>query len=65
MYVCLCKGIRESEFCQIVAQHGASPEAVRCALGLDDSCCGRCDARVEELICAVPVSLTGTLSRSA
>lgn len=50
MYVCLCKGIRETEFQDIVLQHSGSLEAVKQAMGLDDSCCGMCEAQIDDLI---------------
>ncbi|MCS6286514.1 MAG: hypothetical protein H8K08_13895 [Nitrospira sp.] len=50
MYVCLCKGLREAEFSALAACHGSCPEAMKQAMELDDSCCGRCEERLEELI---------------
>jgi len=45
MYVCLCKSVREAEFQDIVTRHSGSSEAIRPALGLDRSCCGKCEAQ--------------------
>ncbi len=50
MYICLCKGIREAEFSALAACHGACPEIMKQAMGLDDSCCGRCEANLEILL---------------
>lgn len=50
MYVCLCKGLREAEFSDLAFCHGSCPEAMTRAMGLDDSCCGRCEERLEEMI---------------
>jgi bacterioferritin-associated ferredoxin len=59
MYICLCKGIGETEFCNILARHRACPQAVKCAMGLDESCCGRCAATVEDLIRHASSCLSG------
>ncbi len=50
MFICLCKGITESEFSALASRHGACPEAMQQALGLDDACCGRCEANLETMI---------------
>ncbi|MEK6804593.1 MAG: (2Fe-2S)-binding protein [Nitrospirota bacterium] len=50
MYVCLCKGIREAEFQNIAIRHAGAPEAIRYAMGLDESCCGKCEAQIDDLI---------------
>lgn len=50
MYVCLCKGITETELWDMVARHAGSWEGVKRDLGLDESCCGRCEAQMEDLI---------------
>jgi bacterioferritin-associated ferredoxin len=50
MYICLCKGIKEGEFCEIVARHQRCPKAVKSAMGLDESCCGRCEGKLEAMI---------------
>ena len=50
MYVCLCKGLTESDV-RDAARHGpANPEALITVLGLEDEdCCGRCLDRADEL----------------
>lgn len=50
MYVCLCKGLREAEFSTLASCHGSCPQAMKRAMGLDDSCCGRCEEQLEEMI---------------
>lgn len=50
MYICLCKGIRESEFEEIVSRHEGDAQCVQRSMGLDESCCGRCEANLEDLI---------------
>jgi len=50
MYICLCKGITETELWEMVARHSGSWEGVKGELGLDESCCGRCEAQMEKLI---------------
>jgi len=50
MYVCLCKGLTESDI-QRVGQAGiVEAEKLVEALGLtDDECCGRCARNIQEL----------------
>lgn len=50
MYICLCKGLREAEFSALASCHGSCSEAMKRAMGLDESCCGRCEERLEEMI---------------
>lgn len=51
MYVCLCKGITESDLCRAVPCGSADPNALIKVLGLDDeACCGRCVENVDELV---------------
>lgn len=50
MFICSCKGIKESEFSALASRHGTCPEAMKQAMGLDDSCCGRCEADLETMI---------------
>ena len=50
MFICLCKGIKESEFSTLASRHGTCPEAMKQAMGLDDSCCGRCEADLETML---------------
>lgn len=55
MYVCLCKGITESEFQRIVERHRGSFEGIKQEMGLEDSCCGRCEDHMRELIQDCPL----------
>ena len=52
MYVCLCKGLTESDIRR--ASGGSSspdPQALLESLGLnDEQCCGRCPDRIDELL---------------
>ena len=51
MYVCLCKGLTETDV-QNLAQEGTlGPEGLITALRLDDEdCCGRCARNIHELV---------------
>jgi bacterioferritin-associated ferredoxin len=51
MYVCLCKGLAESDIHRAAQCAGAHPEGLIEALGLeDDDCCGRCVENIRELV---------------
>lgn len=50
MYICLCKGIRGAEFEDIVVRNDGHAEWVKRAMGLDESCCGRCEGSLEDMI---------------
>ncbi len=50
MYICLCKGITVDEFSEIVARHRGCPQGVKSAMGLDESCCGRCERKLGSMI---------------
>jgi bacterioferritin-associated ferredoxin len=50
MYICLCKGITESNVRALGRAGLVTPEAVAAALGLDrEGCCGRCLQNIGEL----------------
>ena len=50
MYLCLCKGLTESDV-QRVCQSQANPDSLVSTLGLDDEdCCGRCVRNIEEFL---------------
>lgn len=54
MYVCLCKGITESDLRAATPAGEAHPQAVIKLLGLDDDdCCGRCVENIDELTALV------------
>jgi bacterioferritin-associated ferredoxin len=57
MYLCLCKGITMNDFSEIVARHQNCPQAAKSAMGLDESCCGRCERKLESMIRQVSASL--------
>lgn len=50
MYLCLCKGMREHDIEALVVQHGACLEAIKQAMEWDESCCGRCEHKLEAMI---------------
>jgi bacterioferritin-associated ferredoxin len=51
MYVCLCKGLTESDVLSVAHSGKYGPEALKAALGLDDEdCCGRCARNIQELV---------------
>jgi bacterioferritin-associated ferredoxin len=63
VYICLCKGIRESEV-QALGRSGiCSAEALALTLGLDDEgSCGRCLQNIEALVVLATRDLVGTSS---
>jgi bacterioferritin-associated ferredoxin len=49
MYVCLCKGLTESDVVQLAPAEVPTGPALIAALGLDDDvCCGRCALEIDE-----------------
>lgn len=48
MYVCICKGIRESDVHELGRSGITCPKAIASSLGIDDkdNCCGRCLKKV-------------------
>jgi bacterioferritin-associated ferredoxin len=63
VYICLCKGIRESEV-QALGRSGiCSAAELAMTLGLEeDGSCGRCLQDIEALVALATRSLTGTSS---
>lgn len=50
MYLCLCKGLTESDVQRVAQACQANPKALTTALGLDDDdCCGRCAGNIDQL----------------
>ncbi len=50
MYVCLCKGITESDVLKLGRAGVACPDALAATLGIDEEgCCGRCAKKIEDL----------------
>ncbi len=51
MYVCLCKGLTESDVQQAARAGQVCPETLKMCFGLeDDDCCGRCAKNIYELV---------------
>ncbi len=51
MYVCLCKGLAESDIHRAIQYGGTHPDHLITTLGLeDDDCCGRCVKNIHELV---------------
>lgn len=50
MYICLCRGVRESDVCELGRAGLVCPEALASTLGLDqEGCCGRCFKSIGKL----------------
>ena len=67
MYVCLCKGLTESDVRRLAQSSGREAEALSTALGLeDDDCCGRCARNIEQLVgMASGAARCGTCKRAS
>jgi bacterioferritin-associated ferredoxin len=51
MYLCLCKGLTESDVQRACQRIQSNPDAVASTLGLEDEdCCGRCARNIEEFL---------------
>jgi len=51
VYVCLCKGLTESDVRRVSFPGIATPETIVAAFGLEDEeCCGRCARNIYELV---------------
>lgn len=52
MYVCICKGIKESDVRQLGSAGVTCPNALASSLGIDDeeNCCGRCINNLSEFV---------------
>jgi bacterioferritin-associated ferredoxin len=51
MYVCLCKGLTESDVQQAARAGKVCPETLKTCFGLEDEdCCGRCANNIHELV---------------
>ena len=54
MYMCLCKGLKESHVEQVARRGITTPEGLIAALELDDGdCCGRCARRIDDYLSLV------------
>jgi bacterioferritin-associated ferredoxin len=60
MYVCLCKGITESDIRKLACAGFLHPDSLAATLGIDEeSCCGRCARNIEELAALAASELDG------
>ena len=52
MYICVCKGIRESDVEDLGRAGVTCPKKLAAALGIDDEddCCGRCLDNISDLV---------------
>jgi bacterioferritin-associated ferredoxin len=51
MFICLCKGITESQVREFGRSGVVTPDEIASALGIDDeSCCGRCMRNIESFV---------------
>jgi len=51
MYVCLCKGLTESDVQQAARNGKVCPDTLKTCFGLEDEdCCGRCAKNIHELV---------------
>ena len=51
MYVCLCRGLTESDVRQVALAGMVAAESLFDAFGLEDEeCCGRCAKNIHELV---------------
>lgn len=50
MYLCLCKGITETQLLEMLVRHPGSREGLMQEMGLDNECCGRCEAQLDETV---------------
>ena len=51
MYVCLCKGLTESDVRQVALAGMVTAESLFNVFGLEDEeCCGRCAKNIHELV---------------
>jgi bacterioferritin-associated ferredoxin len=51
VYVCVCRGLTESEVRRVAATVEPTPSALISALGLDhEECCGRCATNIRAIL---------------
>ncbi len=52
MFVCVCKGIKESDVRELGQAGVTCPKALACSLGIDDedNCCGRCLNNIDDFV---------------
>jgi len=64
MYVCLCKGLRETDIQQVALNGMVNAETVAKTFGLDDEdCCGRCARNIHELVALATANVCATRSK--
>jgi len=52
MYICICKGIKESDVRELGQSGVTCPKQLACTLELDDkkNCCGRCIKNIAKFV---------------
>jgi bacterioferritin-associated ferredoxin len=51
VYICLCKGITESDVRKLGCGGFLTPDMLAITLGIDEeNCCGRCARNIQELV---------------
>lgn len=52
MFICVCKGIKESDVRELGQAGMTCPNALACTLGIDDedNCCGRCINNIDDFV---------------
>jgi bacterioferritin-associated ferredoxin len=61
MYICLCKGITDSQVRNLGRSGVVSPEALTAELDIDrNDCCGRCVAGIPKLVAIAREALADT-----
>ena len=64
MYVCLCKGITESDVRALGRAGVVSSEALAATLGINEpGCCGSCARNIQELVALAAGEWEGCLTR--
>lgn len=59
MYMCVCKGWKESDVRQAAREDGATIEQLTSRLGLlDEDCCGLCLLRLDEFAAVAELAVT-------
>lgn len=59
MYVCLCKGLTETDVQQVGRTGKICPETLKACFGLEDEdCCGRCARNIDELVAIATSSMS-------
>ena len=56
VYICLCRGIRETTFREIVVRNEGRADRVKKEMWLDETCCGRCEGHLDVMIQELGVS---------